>query len=381
MSTGKKLPVVGGGDDPLARLLAGDSAGVIADLEERVMNDPEDAVAWLQLGVAFSHIAHVGEAAAALERAVSLDGSVVEARRLFARALSQLRRYDEAAFQLVQAKRLAPGDARVAHELGVAFYDKRLFDKALRELARASELAPSDARIRFAIGLAHEARAEMADAIAAYREAVRLDPDLVEARRTLADALAAMGEMNGAVEALAAAQARDRTNAQIAHNLEVLKKGLSELEATRLMGQPVEALERSTLVERARLEHKKTATVREVRFGGELIELFASTDDDGRIESLMLVLTDPERAAQTRDAALEVTVVSTDGRHVPQNLATAATLTFLREALGCPLTRASELYAQLLRSRDTVRWAGSLLSLAEVGEGDAVRHGLLVRKG
>ena len=117
-----------------------------------------------------------------------------------------------------------------------------------------------------------------------------------------------------------------------------------------------------------------------VAFASELIELRA-TLDDGNIGSLMLLLRDPDAAAATRDDCFRVTVVSRDGQNVPANLATGATLTFLREALGCPLTRASQLYAALLNTREPVRWAGSLISLEALGDGAEARHGVLVRPG
>lgn len=384
MSRGKKLPVVGA-RDPLERLLAGDTSGVIADLKEQLADDEDDPVAWLQLATAYAHIEHWPDAASAYARSVDLDGSIVEARRGYARALTRLRKVDEAAFQLVQAKQLAPDDARVAHELGVAFYDKRLFDKALRELERARELDPEDARIRYAMGLAHEAKDEMADAIACYRDAVRLSPDTVETRQTLADALASMGELAHAIEELAQAQAHDRTNAQIANNLEILKRGLSELEGTRLIGKKLDELEQSAVVQLGQLKRRGKTVERgepdTIRYGADLVEVWAQLDGSERITSLTLLLTDPERAAETIDEDFKITVVSQRGDHVPANVATAATLTFLREALGCPLTRASELYAKLLETREPVRWAGSLLSLVELGEGEDARHGVRVALG
>ena len=62
--------------------------------------------------------------------AVDLDGEDVEARLAYARALVRLKKLDDAAFQLLQASRIEPPDARVLKELGVVFYDKRLYDKA-----------------------------------------------------------------------------------------------------------------------------------------------------------------------------------------------------------------------------------------------------------
>jgi hypothetical protein len=49
-------------------------------------------------------------------------------------------------------------------------------------------------------------------------------------------------------------------------------------------------------------------------------------------------------------------------------------VTFLRETLGCPLTRAGTLYAELLETRQPVRWADAQLSFVEI----AGRPGLSV---
>ena len=252
-----KLPIVGkGSNDPLERIKQGDTAGVIGELQGRLAANNDDHVAWLQLGLVYGHIGHLREAEHALERAVTLDGSVIEARLSYAQTLSRLRKHDAAAFQLVQAKRLAPDDARVLHRLGVVFYDKGLYPKAVRELARARELAPDDARIVFAMGLAHEGNKDIAGAISAFRSALERDPDWVDARRTLADALTAIGELAAAVEQLELALRVDRTNTKVALNLEVLRRALRDLKATRLLGKTVSELEASTLVQRGQLERK-----------------------------------------------------------------------------------------------------------------------------
>ena len=380
----KKLPLVGAKSrDPLERLLAGDSADVIAALEEKLAADPDDDTTWLRLGTAFMHIEHFPEAAKALERAVALDGDVLEARRLYARVLTRLRRYDEAAFQLVRAKRLAPKDPAVARELGATFYDKRLYDKALAELERARELDGEDARVHFSLGLVHEAKGDVAAAIAAYRQAVRLEPAVVEGRRTLADALASMGEMQDAVAELEQALAVDRTNVQIAANLEVLAHGLSELEAARLLGKGEKAVEISAVVEQGQLKRRGKITGEGepdiVRYGAELAELWCTYDETGQIGRLMLILLDPEQAAAESGEAFEVTVVNEHGDQLSANYATAITVTFLREALGCPMTVASSLYARVLRGEE-VTWGGAQLGFAQSRLGEAEVHGLYVER-
>jgi hypothetical protein len=101
----------------------------------------------------------------------------------------------------------------------------------------------------------------------------------------------------------------------------------------------------------------------------------------GRIAKMMLVLPDPDKAAQKRDNVFRVTVVGTSGRREPANYATAVTLTFLREALGAPMTQASELYARLLGGEGGIEWNGARLGFASVPradrEGDTM-HGLSV---
>jgi len=386
MSDGpKKLPLVDAKSrDPLERLLSGDSADVIAALKAQLEAEPDDDATWLRLGTAYMHIQHFPEAAEALERAVQLDGDVVDARRLYARVLTRLRRYDEAAFQLVRAKRLAPDDPAVARELGAAFYDKRLFDKALAELERARQLDPAEPRTHFAIGLVQEAKGEIASAIAAFREAVRLDPELVEARRTLADALASMGEMQDAVNELERALAVDRTNMQIAANLEVLARGLRELEAARLIGKGEKAIEVSAVVEQGQLKRRGKITGPAepdvVRYGSDLAELWCTYDDEEQACRLMLILLDPERAAATSGEAFEVTVVNDKGEQLAADYATAITVTFLREALGCPMTVASSLYARLLDGDEEVSWGGAQLGFSRAQLGDTAVHGLYVER-
>jgi Flp pilus assembly protein TadD len=367
-------------DEQLERLAAGDSAGVIEELTRALEADPEDAVSWLRLGAVYLTIAHGVEAEQALARAVALDGDDVEARLCYADALARLEKHDAAAFQLVQARRIAPDDARVHRQLGIAFFDKQLFDKAAASLARAAELDPRDPRAPFVLGLIADARRDPAGAIAHYRRAVALDPDSVDARCTLADALATMGELHEAAHELEEAQRRDRTNVRIAQNLEVLRRGLRELESHRLLGKSEADFERSALVQKGQLKRKGTVPRGEaqaVRYGTELAEVWLEIDG-ATLTRLTLVLPDPPRAAAAPGTAFDVTVVGKNHASERADYATAATLTFLRETLGCPLTRAGEIYAALLRDQKPVAWAGARIAWTRVTLGERELVGLCV---
>jgi len=369
-STGKRaLPIVGklaaqpvdmASAAAVDRLLEGDSATIIDALKVHLDNEPADEQAWLRLGMAYMSIEHWGLAMSALKNAVEIDGNNIDARLWYARVLARLRRPDHAAFQLLQAKRLAPDDVRVAKQLGIAFYDRSRFDKALVELGRARELDPNDAQTSYALGLCREAKGELAAAIAAYRNAVRLDTAFIDARMTLADALAAGGEIAAAVAQLEQTVRLDSSHAQATINLDVLRKALSALEAERLLGKELAALDESALVQEGQLLCTGAASESSTCYTNDNAELWI-TLHDGAMTQLALMLRDPAAAAERADDVYRVHIVSDAGEERTVDYATAISLTFLREALGCPMTRAAELYDRLLRTQEAQQWGGAVV--------------------
>jgi tetratricopeptide (TPR) repeat protein len=353
---------------------------------------PDDDTAWLTLGMVLSSAGRWREASEALAEAVERDGDVFVARMAFARALEKSGKLDDAAYQLLRAQKLAPDDPRPLKELGAVFYKKGLYDKSVQFLTRARGIAPEDARVFYALGLAQEARRDPGAAMASYREATKLDPKFADARKTLADLLAAMGEHEQAIAELDALLLIERTNEQAAVNREVLTKALEEMSARRLLGRTEHEIERSALVQEGQLKRRgeipradddPPAVARVVRYGKGLAEMLVGLTAEGSVAKLMLVLTDPVKAAKKRDDVFRVTVVGISGRREPANYAPANTLTFLREALGAPMTQASELYARLLGAEKSIEWSGARLAFASVpnpaGKGEPM-HGLSVTR-
>jgi len=354
-------------------LVAGDIAGAITDLRAYLGACPDDGGAWLELGTAYAAVDHVAQAEEALRRAVEL-GADAFARLAHARALARLGRLDDAAAALEEAAKAAPGDARVLRELGVVRYDQRRNDEAAALLEQAIGLAPDDARAWYALGVVQEARKDMGAAVAAYRAAVQRDPALLDARRTLVDALASLGEHEAAIAELDAVLAIDRTDEQAARNRDVLRRALAAMKRRRLLGAGAAALEASALLTEGGFRRLAAiAGDRVARYAAPLVEVHATVPAGDAIEALVLVLTDPARATRTEDDVFEVTVVAEDGRRVPADRATALTLTFLREALGCPMTTASAIYARLLGGEAEVEWGGAVAAFTS-----APPHGIRV---
>jgi len=384
------LPIEGVTAALVQKALDGDVEGAAGELRRILQGSPEDETAWLTLGMVYSSAARWREASEALARAVELDGNVLGARLAFARALEKSGKLDDAAFQLLKAERLAPADVRPLKELGAVFYRKGLYEKSVQFLNRARAIAPSDARVWYALGLTQEARRDPGAAIAAYREAIKADPKFSDAKKTLADILASMGEHEQAIVVLDQLLRLERTNEQAATNREVLSKALEEMRARRLLGKTEREVETSALVQEGQMKRRghvpkadddpsDIASV--VRYGTALSEMLVGLTERGTIAKMMLVLPDPEKAAKKRDNVFRVTVVGTSGRREPTNYATAVTLTFLREALGAPMTQASELYARLLGGERSIEWSGARLGFTSVPRPehpDDTMHGLAV---
>lgn len=358
--------------------------GALAELPE----DMEDAELWLALGTAYLALGRKDDAVRALREAVDADGTDVDARLALGRSLARTGRPDDAAFQLLQASRLAPTDARVAAELGLVFYEKRLYEKAAGWLTKAVVGDPADGRAAYALGLAHEGRRDIGAAISAYREALRREPHHNDARKTLADALASIGELEAAEAELAEVLRQEPTNELAAKNREVLVHALGEMRARRLLGKDERAVTLSALVQEGALSPKgrlppTRPDTQVLRYAAPLAELWVTLGPSARVEELLLVLPDPRRAAEEDDDVFRVTVIAESGAPRTVDYATAVTLTFLREALGCPLTAASELYARLLATQAPVEWGGATAAFTSVPRPDRPaeqRHGVLVRQ-
>ncbi len=379
------------GEAAMLRADAGDVDGAIVALRHELDANAFDVRVWLALGSILLGARRAAEAVDALREAVELDGDLAVARVLYGRALEVAGKVDDAVFQLLRAAKLAPDDAAVLRELGTAFYRKGLHDKALQWLLKARAAAGNskeEARALYALGLAQEARRDPGAAIAAYREAIVKDPRHLDARKTLADALASMGEHERAIAVLDELLTVDPTNEKAALNREALDRALTEMGVRRLVGKTAKELEASALVQAGQMKRRGRtrfgvglkAEADKLRYSNALAEVHAALAQDGTIASILFVLTDPDKANRKRDTLFQVTVVAEDGRREPASYAMGASLTFLREAMGIPMTHAAELYARLLHGAPSVDYGGLEARFAANEASGASVNGLLVAK-
>jgi len=209
-----------------------DTAAAIGYLKEALGRDPEFALAWVQLGTAYSHEAGLGwapvaegygRAREAVERALSLDPDIPEGHAI----LGWIRMHYGWDFRGAQtsfsrALELAPGNAEALWRAGFLAMGLGQLEQALDLSRRALEQDPLNAGAYNQLGFALEAMDRFVEGETAYRKALELVPQRAVTRAALSVTLLALGRGE---EALAearhepAAMFRLRALAMIHHGL------------------------------------------------------------------------------------------------------------------------------------------------------------------
>ncbi len=172
-------------------------------LKEALKLDPDFALAWAELGRAYSNEGDLGwvavadaygHAREAIERALSLEPDLAEGH---ARMGEIQLNYDwdwrgaEASYR--RALALAPGNARVLVGAGLLASSLGRFEEAIGICQRAVEQDPLSPAAYHGLGLTLRAAGRFAEAERAYRKALELAPQGVRTRSCVALVLLAQG--------------------------------------------------------------------------------------------------------------------------------------------------------------------------------------------
>lgn len=157
----------------------------VAEFEEALQLDPDDAETHYNLGLAYEALGKIDEAIAEYQEAIRLDPDLAEAHNGLGNAYSDQGRLDEAIAEYEEAIRLDPDLADAHFNLGHAFMDQGEYEKALTAYQKAVRLEPDDAETRHNVGVAYAKLGLIDEAIAAWEEAIEVNPDFVETHYTL----------------------------------------------------------------------------------------------------------------------------------------------------------------------------------------------------
>ncbi len=149
-----------------------------------------NAIAHIDLGVAYEEEGRREDAVAQYDKAIEIDPNRFQAHNNLANLLSSMGKREEGLKEFDEALRLNP-KAMLAHaNLGTLLSEMGRYDDAMREYTTAENLMPTDPRPEYLMGKACLRQGESAEAVKHFRNALRVAPDDVQTLTWLARVLA-----------------------------------------------------------------------------------------------------------------------------------------------------------------------------------------------
>ncbi len=154
----------------------GDYDRAIADLDQAIRLDPNDATTYANRGGAYGRKGEHDRAIADFDQAIRLKPDYLIAYGNRGHAYVQKGEYDAAIADFDQVTRLNPNDAKAYNHRGYAYDNKGDHDRAIAEYTEAIQLDPRDANVYYNRGKAYDANDEYAKALIDFRVAISLIP-------------------------------------------------------------------------------------------------------------------------------------------------------------------------------------------------------------
>lgn len=170
-----------------------------AELRRRLMETPENATLWQQLGQICLETNRAAEAAEAFGRAVAAGGSAIALAVPHAMALSAAGRAEEALAVAAAAQAKRPKEFMLANLLGVMLKRAGRLKEAVPVFETARKLDPRAASACQNLGNLYDQMGRFKEATAAYQAGLKLEPRNANLHRLHGRALRAGGDYRGAV--------------------------------------------------------------------------------------------------------------------------------------------------------------------------------------
>jgi Flp pilus assembly protein TadD len=206
-----------------ALLSAGRAAEAGEVMQELVLLQPDNAVFYLQLGVAAYYQKKYGEAQTCFRKAIELDPAFANAYSNLGGVLSDQGKHSEAEAVLRKAIDLKPDSAEANVNLGNALTRLQRYGEAEAAYRKAIELKPDSAEAHCNLSGALKGQQRHEEAEAACRKAIALKPDFGFAYNNLGGALSAEGKHGEAAAAFQKAIDLDPSSANAYYNLGSLR--------------------------------------------------------------------------------------------------------------------------------------------------------------
>jgi tetratricopeptide (TPR) repeat protein len=199
----------------------------IAQYQEALQINPNDAVVHNSLGSALFQKGGVDEAIAQYQTALQINPDFADAHYNFGIALFKMGQVDEAIVHYQKALQIKPDYAEACNNLGNALLQKGRVDEAITHCQTALQIKPDYAEAHINLGNALLQKGQVDEAIVHYQTALQIKPDDAEACYNLGNALLQKGDVDEAIVHYQTALQIKPDNAEAHNNLgnALLKKG------------------------------------------------------------------------------------------------------------------------------------------------------------
>ncbi len=157
-----------------------DWRGLLKLLQQWVKNQPENAVAWFGLGIAYGGLKQYDQAVQAYREALRIQPEHANAWNNLGNAYHDLKQYDQAVQAYREALRIQPEHADAWNNLGVAYRNLKQYDQAIQALREALRIQPEDAKAWYNLGLTYYFQGRSDKVREIYQTLRKLDPAMAE---------------------------------------------------------------------------------------------------------------------------------------------------------------------------------------------------------
>lgn len=164
-----------------AYLLSGNYDEAEKILRQILTKSPGSAPAHVYMGMTLTHRRKLDEALEYLNRAIELDGTLVEAYKERARIFSELGDSVRAASDLTKGLSMDPADGELFALRGLTLMKRRLFNAAIKDFSRALENRPDDSAVLYERAVAYLLMDEPEPALADLNRVLEITPGAARA--------------------------------------------------------------------------------------------------------------------------------------------------------------------------------------------------------
>jgi lipoprotein NlpI len=202
----------------LAYLLAGDYDRAIADADEAIRLDPNDAAAFNNRGAGYLKKEVYDRAIADFNEAIRIDPSYALAFKNRGSFYQRRVDLDRAIADYSKAVQLQPTFATAFADRASAYQEKGDFEDAIADFSTLIRLSPRDAKAFYSRAVAYQLSGDLDRALADYNETIALDPANFSAFNNRGVIYRAKGDLDRAIADYDAAIRLDPNEANFYYN-------------------------------------------------------------------------------------------------------------------------------------------------------------------